>query len=148
MTLTLQDTPIRAQLHTDIQAAWSPQRIYDDPPSLEGTSAELPRAFVQLADPKPNPNGWTNSMTEVELLHSYTVTGQWPWPTEGTFQQQKLAYINALLAKWNPSNIYIGLWRAKVASINFNDIPFRLADRQEPVLQVSMVFNVHVNSVP
>lgn len=148
MAITLDDVNIRRQLHLDVSAAWSPVRIYDDPPSLQGSAAELPRAFVQLGDIRPTAQGWTNSMVEVEVTHPYTITGQFAWPTEGTFEAAKLALIEALLARWNPSNLYISKWRSKVVAINFTDMAFKTTDKQEPVMQVSVVYNVHVNSSP
>ena len=92
----LQDATIRAQIHTDIQAAWTDvTRIQDGPPILPNKASHLPMAFVELGD-VPFEYG-QYGVKDITGLYTYSITRLAAWPTSGPIDTEKVTQANALL---------------------------------------------------
>jgi hypothetical protein len=94
MAITLGDETFRPLLRDDIKDAWSLSRVHYDPPQTPGSLAVLPRAFLQLEDVD---SGEARGFGRKVLLHTYTITGQFAYPSEGTLEQAKVEKAQALL---------------------------------------------------
>lgn len=148
MSITLDDDAIRAQLHSDLNAAWPGLKsVNDDPPFLPASSADLPQAFVQIGKFAFTYGGGTAGMSQVSTPHVYTITGVFTWPTTGTIEAAKLAKGQALLTQLTQSAIYAG-WRYKLVSLDFNETVTSPSEpgNQEPIYQVILVISVEVLS--
>lgn len=140
MPLTLGDTAIRTALHASLNAAWSCTEVYDDPPKLPKSAANLPLGFVQLGDMAPVRNGQGAGVNDVELLHTYTLTGQFAWPSSGTIEAAKVAKVQALLSLLTAAKRY-ALWSRDVTAIRFDT---GKAESNEPYFEVEIDFAVRV----
>jgi len=95
MAVTLGDDTFRPLLRDDMLDAWSLLQVHYDPPQTPGSLSVLPRGFLQLQNIEPgDPRGYTTRV----LFHTYRIVGQFPYPDEGTLEEEKVDRFNEILA--------------------------------------------------
>lgn len=143
MPNAVNDSTLRAQIHTDILAAWTstyaPTRIVDNEPRLPYTASHLPYAVVLLTEVTQEPSG----LRHEAQTYRYEITGVFAWPGSGTIAAAQETRANALLAQLTANRTYATIGRDFLAeSVLFDQQGG--SDEQEPVYTVTTVFVVTV----
>ena len=143
MAFQLGDTILRPLLHADIETAWGEEvEINDSPALLPGTSADLPRVFVELGDVTPEWSKGTAGLSESSVPHIYTITAQFAWPASGTLEAFKVSQINALAAALTANGSFYGNYQ-RVAGYPIVRFPEPSAtDANEPYFSVEIDFGI------
>lgn len=87
---------IRAQLVTDINAAWSVEAIHFDPPQLPGDLSKLPRAFVDLEDVTPVRGAERGAAGQKVAPFRFAITLQARKPDTGNLNNWRMARAQEL----------------------------------------------------
>jgi hypothetical protein len=138
MAQQIEDAPVRAQLHTDIQAAWTGsdavKKIHDDEPKLPKTRDDLPCAVVLLTGFRQQRAG----LIKVAQFLTYEITYAAPWPTSGaTLASEKIRLANLLLALLTSNPFYGGAADRFVPSGTFTK---GLTEDKEPYFEFTLTF--------
>ena len=141
MSLLSADAGIRAQLHTDIASAWAPTKIYDNPPVLPNTAANLPLAFVELQEVKPERSGPGAGAQEVSAKFVYLLTRIAPVPASGVIEAEKIAKTSALtdLLQANPR---YATWKRDITAVTFDET--QIEESEELIYSVQIEFTLTV----
>lgn len=149
MALSIDDSAILAQLHTDIKAAWNTLTIRDDPPFVPMSKGDMPRAFCILQDISPTRGGGTAGSAQVSMLFTYQITGQFVWPTTGTLEAAKKASAQALISLLTANLVYASQYRRDVTGIRWDYQNDRAGNEtQEPYYEVAIDFAVEIVGTP
>lgn len=102
MPVIIDDTSIRAQLHADAIESWElqlPSKIYDSPQFIPSTKNDLPIVFIELNPITPERGGYTAGLGQVSMWHTYIITGMFPWPENGSVEEDKVVKLQAFASQ-------------------------------------------------
>lgn len=120
MSLLSADAGIRAQLHSDIAAAWNPNKLYDDTPRLPNSPADLPIVFCILQGVTPARSGPGAGAKDVSCQFKYTLTKVSALPAGVILDAVKIADIHALTDRLLTANQRYAGWKRDIGEIRFD----------------------------
>lgn len=143
------DKTLRAQLHSDIQTAWTgsnlPQKIYDGRPRLQKAKADLPYAVITLTQFQQPKAG----LLRVTQTYTYEIALVQLWsnlPASTSIEDYKVDLANALIAVLTLNRVYAGIGRERqIMGADFGE--GQTPEDNEPVFEVSVTFQVTVDDV-